>query len=32
MGTEALLAYLDSLQDGLLGREAADRLARYDPS
>ena len=32
MGTEAVLAYLDSLQDRLLGREAAARLARYGPS
>jgi hypothetical protein len=29
MGTEAVLAYPDSLQDGRLEREAADGLARY---
>jgi hypothetical protein len=32
MGTEAVLAYLDSLQHPLIEREAADRLARYGPS
>jgi hypothetical protein len=32
MKTGAVLAYLDSSQDGLLEREAADNRARYGPS
>jgi hypothetical protein len=32
METEAVLAYPDSLRDGLFEREAADRFASYGPS